>query len=87
MKKLMIWTVALCLLMISCQSVKVEYRYIVPDIDFPEFPPLDREVHKDGSWTIPKEDVDALAKYYVKIQETEKDYKDIKHLLEKEKEQ
>ena len=87
MKKLMICTTVLCLLMTSCQSVRVEYKYIVPDVDFPEFPVLDREIHKDGSWTIPKEDVDALAEYYIKIQETEKTYTDIKRMLEKEKEQ
>lgn len=73
--------------MTSCQSVRVEYRYIVPDIEYPKFPALEREVHKDGSWTIPKESVDLLAEYYVKIQESEKNYNDIKRLLEKEKEQ
>lgn len=74
-------------LMTSCQSVRVEHKYIVPDIDFPTFPALDREINSDGSWTIPKEDVDALAEYYIKIQETEKNYNDIKRLLEKGEEQ
>ena len=78
---------ALCLLMISCQSARVEYKYVVPDVDFPKFPILDREVHADGSWTLPKDSVDLLAEYYVRIMETEKDYKDIKRLLEKGKEQ
>lgn len=78
---------ALCLLMISCQSARVEYKYIVPDVDFPKFPILDREVHADGSWTLPKDSVDLLAEYYVRIMETEKDYKDIKRLLEKGEEQ
>ena len=78
---------ALCLLMISCQSTRIEYKYVVPDVDFPKFPILDREVHADGSWTLPKDSVDLLAEYYVRIMETEKDYKDIKSLLEKRKEQ
>lgn len=78
---------ASCLLMISCQSVKTEKVYIVPDIDFPAFPVLDREVHEDGSWTIPKESTDLLAEYYIKIQETEANYKELKELYEKEKEQ
>lgn len=78
---------ALCLLMISCQSARVEYKYVVPDVDFPKFPILDREVHADGSWTLSKDSVDLLAEYYVRIMETEKDYKDIKRLLEKGKEQ
>jgi hypothetical protein len=73
--------------MISCQSARVEYKYIVPDVDFPKFPILDREVHADGSWTLPKDSVDLLAEYYVRIMETEKDYKDIKRLLEKGEEQ
>ena len=87
MKKYLTFIVALCLLMTSCQSVRVENKYIVPDIDFPEFPALDREINSDGSWTIPKEDVDALAEYYIRIQETEKNYNDIKRMLEKENKQ
>ena len=74
-------------LMTSCRSVRIEYKYLVPEIDFPDFPALDREVHKDGSWTIPKDSVDSLAEYYIRIQETEKNYNDIKRMLEKEKEQ
>ena len=69
--------------MTSCQSVKVEHKYIVPDIDFPKFPALERTINKDGSWLIPEESVDLLAEYYIKIQETEKNYNDIKRLLEK----
>lgn len=68
----------------SCQSVKVEYKYIVPDIDYPIFPEIERVVHKDGSWTIPKESADLLAEYYIRIQETEKNYKEIKENYEKE---
>ena len=63
------------------------HKHIVPDIDFPKFPVLEREIHSDGSWTIPEQSVDALAEYYIRIQETEKNYKDIKRLLEKGEEQ
>ena len=77
----MLCVMAMCLLIISCQSVRVEYKYIVPDIKYPEFPLLEREVHKDGSWTITKESVDQLAEYYVKIQESEKSYKEINQAL------
>ena len=86
MKKLLPYIVASCLLMTSCQSVKTEKVYIVPDIDFPQFPALEREVHSDGSWTIPKESIDLLAEYYIEIQKTEADYNGIKRLYEKEKE-
>ena len=87
MRKFLICIMVLLPLMTSCQSVRVERKYIVPDIDFPEFPALDREINTDGSWTIPKESVDDLAEYYIRIQETEKNYKDIKSLLEKGEEQ
>ena len=72
--------------MTSCQSVKIEKVYIVPDVSFPKFPALEREIHEDGSWTIPKESIDQLAEYYIKIQETETNYKELKELYEKEKE-
>lgn len=86
MRKRIIYTVVLCLLMTSCQSVKTEKVYIVPDVSFPQFPALEREIHEDGSWTIPKESIDQLAEYYIKIQETETNYKELKELYEKEKE-
>ena len=82
----MICTMVSCLLMMSCQSVKTEKVYIVPDIDFPQFPALEREIHEDGSWTIPKESIDLLAEYYIEIQKTEADYKEIKDMYEKENE-
>ena len=78
----MIYTLVSCLLMTSCRSVKIEYKYVVPEITFPIFPALDREVHKDGSWTIPKESVDLLAEYYLKITATEATYKHDKELFE-----
>ena len=87
MRKFLICIMVLLPLITSCQSVRVEHKYIVPDIDFPNFPALDRTINADGSWTIPKEDIDALAEYYIKIQETEKNYNDIKRLLEKGEEQ
>lgn len=73
--------------MTSCQSVRVEKVYVVPDVEFPTFPALEREINEDGSWTIPKDSIDLLAIYYTKIQETEANYKEIKSLYEKEKEQ
>ena len=71
--------------MTSCQSVKTVYidRYIIPDYNYPIFPALDREVHKDGSWTIPKESVDSLAEFYLKYSALEATYKHDKELYEK----
>lgn len=68
--------------MTSCQSVKVVYKYTVPDITFPIFPAMDREIHKDGSWTIPKNDVDALSEFYIKYQLSVEEYKHDKELFE-----
>ena len=81
----MICTLVSCLLMTSCQSVKTVYvdRYVVPEINFPIFPAIDREIHADGSWTIPKEDVDALAEFYTKYQYAVIIYKHNKDLFER----
>lgn len=71
--------------MTSCQSVKTVYvdKYVVPEITFPIFPALEREIHADGSWTIPKDSVDLLAEYYLKITATEELYKHDKKLFER----
>ena len=81
----MIYTLVSCLLMTSCRSVKVEYKYVVPEITFPIFPAMDREIHADGSWTIPKEDVDSLAEFYLKYQSAVETYKHDKELFEGKK--
>lgn len=68
--------------MMSCQSVRVDYEYVVPELNFPIFPSLDRKINEDGSWTIPKNSIDLLSEYYLNIQKTEKDYNEIKSLYE-----
>ena len=68
--------------MMSCQSVKTVYKYTVPDVNFPIFPAMDRTINADGSWTIPKEDVDALAEFYIKYQSAVETYKHDKELFE-----
>ena len=69
--------------MTSCQSVKVVYKYIVPDYEYPIFPSLDREVHPDGSWTIPKESIDELAEFYMRYSALEATYKHDKELYKR----
>lgn len=80
----MIYILTSCLLMTSCQSVKTIYieKYVVPDINPPIFPALDREIHEDGSWTIPKKDVDALAEFYLKYKTAVEIYNHDKELFE-----
>ena len=76
----MICIVVSCLLMTSCQSVKVVYKYVIPDYNCPKFPALDREIHPDGSWTIPEKDVDALAEFYIQYSALEATIKHDKEL-------
>ena len=71
--------------MISCRSVKVEYKYIIPDYNYPKFPALEREINKDGSWTIPPDSVDELAEFYIKYAALEATYRHDKELYEKTK--
>ena len=67
--------------MTSCQSVKVVYKYVVPNYDYPKFPALEREVLPDGSWNVPKESVDLLAEFYLKYSALEATYKHDKELF------
>ena len=67
--------------MTSCQSVKVVYKYVIPNYDYPKFPALEREVNPDGSWNVPKESVDLLAEFYLKYSALEATYKHDKELF------
>lgn len=71
--------------MTSCQSVKIVYvdKYVIPDYEIPIFPKLEREVHEDGSWTIPKESTDLLAEFYIKYEVLVREYNHDKELFEK----
>ena len=82
MKKKMLLIAASCLLMTSCRSNKVVTKTVVPTIDFPLFPKIERVVNPDGSWLISKKATEQLAKYYVDIQKTEKEYNRLKKLYE-----
>lgn len=73
----------LCLLMTSCRSVQVVYKYVVPDYNCPKFPALERIINEDGSWTIPKDSVDNLAEFYIKYSALETIIKHDKELYEK----
>ena len=75
---------ASCLLMTSCQSVKVVYKNKVPDVEPPEFPELNRTVNDDKSWTVPEESTKLLAIFYEKYIEFVKNFYELKELYEAE---
>ena len=75
MKRLIRFITVYCLLTTSCQSGKVEYRTVVPNLVFPVFPSLERTMNADGSWTIPRESVDLLAEFYIKYSALEETYR------------
>ena len=72
-----------CLLMTSCQSVKVVYKYVVPDYNCPKFPALERIINEDESWTIFKDSVDDLAEFYIKYSALEATIEHDKELYER----
>lgn len=60
----------------------------MPEISFPIFPALENEVlNDDGNVTVPAEWIVRLAEYKIKIEETEKNYSDLKELYESDSEQ
>lgn len=74
----------LCLMpLMGCRSVEVvtEERTRVPDVVFPEFPLASEIVdNKDGTVTAPAEWIIELEEYRIRIEETEKNYNDLKEI-------
>ena len=73
----------LATLLTSCISAKIEYidKPVVPEISFPAFPVLENEIlNDDGSVTVPADWIVQLAEYKIRIEETEKNYNDLKAL-------
>ena len=55
----------------------------MPEISFPIFPALEGESENaDGSVTVPADWIVRLAEYKIRIEETEKNYNDLKALYE-----
>ena len=54
---------------------------MIPDVDFPEFPLASEIVdNKDGTVTAPAEWIVELEEYRIRIEETEKNYNDLKEI-------
>jgi len=74
---------AMCLIMLlmSCQSTSYIDRPFVPDIYFPDFPPLDSPMrNSDGTVTVSGDWIRRLAEYKIRIEETERTYKTIQKI-------
>lgn len=81
-----IMATVLLTLLTSCVSNTVT-KFVVPDLDFPTFPLADTiEDNGDNTSTVDNQWLVRLAEYYIRINETENNYNDIKELYEKEKE-
>lgn len=67
----------------SCATNSVKEKVLVPDLVFPVFPSLDGgKKNPDGTVSVPNEWLVRLAEYRIRIEETEKNYGDIKALYE-----
>ena len=82
MKKLMscIMVIPLIMLLISCATTS--QKTIVPELVFPKFPQMELA---DEGVTVSEDWIVRLAEYKILIEETEKNYNDIKSLLMEEK--
>lgn len=77
--------ILLTTLLTSCVSGRIEYieKPYVPEITFPTFPVLDGgEENIDGNIVVPAEWIVRLAEYKIRIEETEKNYSELKALYE-----
>lgn len=86
MKKLTVFIVVTLLAMhlISCATTKTEVKTIVPEIVFPIFPELNEYRITDEGVIVPTEWIIRVAEYTIQIDETEKNYVQIKELYENE---
>ena len=74
------------MLLMSCQSTSYIEKPFVPAITFPTFPVLeDYTRNNNGTVTVNETWIKKLAKYKIRIEETEKTYNDIKALYEEDK--
>lgn len=74
----------LVMLLMSCVSTRTEYieRLYVPSINFPIFPEL--ELDEKGI-TVSEDWILRLAEYKIRIEETEKNYNEMKELYDEHK--
>lgn len=90
MKKSRIFTLAMLLTtpFLGCRTAKVEYveKPVVPEIAFPVFPVLSGAVRnrEERTVSVPEEWIVRLEEYRIRIEETEKNYNEIKKIHKNE---
>lgn len=72
----------LIMLLTSCVTTKTNEKVIVPEITFPIFPKLDDYCITDNGVIISNDYLIRLAEYKILIEETEKNYNQIKELYD-----
>ena len=78
-------TATLIPLCLSCTTTQKTIETVVPDIAFPAFPSLDGAHAVSATETaVPNDWLFKLAEYKIRIEETEKNYIDLKNLYEGE---
>lgn len=68
------------MLLTCCQSAAK--KIYVPELTFPPFPVLEGYERTDGKVIVPEEWITSLAEYRIRIEETERNYREIKALYE-----
>lgn len=81
--------ILLAMLSMSCVTTKIEYieKPYVPEITFPIFPALPNYERKDGNVVVSEDWIVRIAEYKIRIEETERNYNDLKELYESDSEQ
>lgn len=76
------------MLLTACRTTKIEYveKSVVPEIVFPIFPTLTGATRNRDEHTVsvPEEWIVRLEEYRIRMNETEKNYNDLKTLYESE---
>ena len=67
------------MLLMGCQSTKIDY--VVPELDFPEFPLAEEIINNnDGTCTVSSDWIIKLRLYQIDIERCKKDYQKLKEL-------
>ena len=75
------------MLLMSCASGKIEYieKPVMPEVVCPALPELDGAIrNNDGTVSVSEDWLVKLAEYKIRIEETEKNYNEIKALYSRE---